>query len=201
MVDADDTLDIHRAARQLGVHAQTVRRLARRNDIPAFKVGKVWRFSRNALLQWAETHHLRSRAACVLVVDDEVPVQEVLRRWLTREGYDVRTASGGEEALARMRMETPDVVLLDLSMAEMDGPTLLARIRDEYGLLPVIVVTGYPDSALMSAALQYGPLVMLPKPAERERVLETVQLALGEQRPMPVAANRNREVVTTAGRG
>ena len=45
LTHADETLDIHGAARQLGVHAQTVRRLARRNEIPAFKVGEVRRFS------------------------------------------------------------------------------------------------------------------------------------------------------------
>jgi len=194
LTHADETLDIHRAARQLGVHPQTVRRLARRNEIPAFKVGKVWRFSRDALRRWAETHHRRSRGARVLVVDDEKAVRDLMRRWLTREGYDVRTASGGEQALAQMRMEAPDVVLLDLSMPEMDGPTLLAGIREEYGSLPIIVVTGYADSDLMSAALQYGPLVVLPKPVEGERVVETVRMALGNHRPIRPPANRDREV-------
>lgn len=186
MAYEDETLDIHDAARQLGVHAQTVRRLARQNRIPAYKVGKVWRFSRGALRRWADAHHERVRGASILVVDDERITHDLTRRILEPEGYRVSPAFGGAEALALMRRETPDVVLLDLRMPDMPGPDVLKEIRRAHGALPVIIITGYPDGELMHEALRYSPVMMLAKPVTPEQLLESVRLVLGEGREVGV---------------
>lgn len=178
MADEKETLDIHEAAKLLGVHEQTVRRLARKNDIPSYKVGRLWRFDRAALHRWAETHHERTRAANILVVDDEPGIRDFVRRVLELEGYGVSTASDGPEALALMQRQAPDVVLLDLKMPGMAGPTVLKKIRKAHGALPVIIITGYPDSDLMAEALRYAPVLMLPKPVEQDQVLEAVGVAL-----------------------
>jgi len=58
-----DVLNTREAADYLRAHVETVRRLARRGDIPAYKIGKDWRFRRKALLRWADTHYLRYREA------------------------------------------------------------------------------------------------------------------------------------------
>jgi excisionase family DNA binding protein len=171
-------LNIHEAAAFLGAHPQTVRKLARKNEIPSFKVGQDWRFHREALQRWVDTHHLRSRAAKVLVVDDERTVRNSVRLLLEGAGYGVSVAADGAEALARMAAEPADVVLLDLQMPVMDGPTTLQRLRQEHRNVPVIIVTAYPDGELMSRALEHGPLLVLPKPVGKQPLLEGILTAL-----------------------
>ena len=166
------------AAQLLNAHVETIRRLARRGEIPSFKIGKDWRFRREALLRWTETHHLRHREAHVLVIDDEEIILDVVRELLEPEGYRIATASGGEEGLAHVSHAAPDLVLLDLKMPGMGGVEFLRRFREGHAETPVVVVTGYPDSDLMARAMSYGPVTLLAKPVEREPLLRSVRIAL-----------------------
>lgn len=179
MPDHSNVLSTQEAADYLGAHIETIRRLARRGEIPAYKIGKDWRFRRDALLRWGETHYLRRWEPQVLVVDDDEMIRDILRRYLEPEGYRVTTAADGEAALRHVADTTPDVVLLDLQMPGMDGVEFLRRFREEHADIPVVVVTGYPDSEMMAQALKYTPLMMLPKPIVQTGLLDTVRLALG----------------------
>jgi len=177
---ADDRsiLNAQEAARLLRAHVETLRRLARKGEIPAFKVGKDWRFQRDALMRWAETHHLRHRQPHVLAIDDEEAILHLIRLWLEPEGCRVHTASEGEEALGYVSQRTPDLVLLDLNMPGMNGVEFLRRFREDHADVPVLVVTGYPDGDLMHEALRYGPLTLLAKPVQRSQLVRSVRIAL-----------------------
>jgi len=174
MTDEHDIVDVHKAAQFLGLHKDTLRRLARKNRVPAFKVGGVWRFRKSTLTQWAESQRQRPRGKTVLIVDDEAFIRDVVGQHVQEAGYRVLAASGGAEALLIMRHDPPDVVLLDLKMPEMDGPTTLKEIRKAHGAIPVIIVTGYPESDLMTETLDYCPVTLLAKPLDLELVVETV---------------------------
>ncbi|MCD6415701.1 MAG: response regulator [Planctomycetes bacterium] len=178
MADPGETLTTREAAHLLSAHVETIRRLARRGKIPSFKIGKDWRFSREALLRWTETHHLRHREPHVLVVDDEEIIRNVIRRMLEAEGYRVAIASGGKEGLEYVSNAAPDLVLLDLKMPGMSGVECLRRFREEHADIPVMVVTGYPDTDLMNQAMRYGPLALLAKPVQKEELLRSVRMAL-----------------------
>lgn len=173
-----DVLDAHEAAWLLGAHVESVRRLARKGDIPAYKIGKDWRFSKPALERWAETHHLRERAPLVLVVDGEKSFRDTTRLFLEGASCRVATAANGEEALELVRRETPDLVLLDLVMPGMSGVVVLKELHRMDPELPVVVVTAYPDSELMSQALRFPPVTLLPKPVEKATLLTTVNRVL-----------------------
>ena len=182
MADDREMLDAHQAAEYLGLNAQTVRLLARENGIPAFKVGGSWRFKRSFLDRWAESQQQTRRGPMhILVVDDDEPVCDWVREVLESEEFSVSAASGGAEALELMRAEVPDLVMLDLKMPEMDGPATLRKIRQHYGSLPVVILTGYPDSELMTRALEYSPITLLAKPATAEQILKTVSAILREE--------------------
>lgn len=112
---SDDVLDAQAAAWFLGAHVETVRRLARKGGLPAYKMGKDWRFNKSALQKWVEAHHLRERVPLVLVVDDEKSIRETTQMFLEGANYLVKTAASGEEALEQVRHEMPDLVLLDRS--------------------------------------------------------------------------------------
>ena len=178
--DGDKPLDAREAAEFLGAHVETIRRLARRSEIPAYKIGKNWRFRKDALRHWAETQHLRVRKPTVLVVDDEPAVCNVVRRVLEDTGYRVTTVGSGAEALQVMRAGLPDLIILDLAMPGLDGVATLEGIREQAGGVPVLIHTGYPDTDLMAQALKLSPVMLLAKPAPRSKLLEAVRLALGK---------------------
>jgi excisionase family DNA binding protein len=171
-------LDAREAAEFLGAHVESVRRLARKGALPGYKIGKDWRFRREALTRWSETHHQRHRPPSILLVDDEPGIRDAYGPILQEEGYQVSTAASGVEALKWMEAAPFDLVILDLRMPLMDGPTTLGEIRKRHGPVAVIVLTGYPDSDLMARALRYSPVMMLSKPAKPHQVVGCVRLML-----------------------
>lgn len=173
-----DLLDVREAAAYLKLNEQTVRRLARERQIPGFKVGGSWRFKRSVLDRWTDSQHTESGKAKILVVDDDKAILEFVVLTLAKEGFEVTKASGGEQALELMRQDVPDLVILDLKIPGMDGPAVLKEIRRRWGRLPVVILTGYPDSELMHRALQHSPLLVLAKPAGREQILHAIEQAL-----------------------
>ena len=116
-------------------------------------------------------HLLRAN---LLLVDDDPQMREVLHELLERHGYNVQTAAGGREALEWMRQKTPDLVLLDLAMPDLDGPGTLKEIKENWGGVPVIVYTGYAESELVKQALVYSPFTLLAKPCPPAELLETL---------------------------
>ena len=186
MADISDVLDARQASQYLRIKEQTIRRLARNSELPAFKVGGVWRFKKSFLDRWAEDQQMYRRRRKVLVVDDEQDVLDVVREALEGAGFRATTAAGGPEALRLITVETPDLVILDLKMAKMDGPTLLKQIRAKWGNIPVVILTGYPESDLMNRALQFSPLTLLAKPFTPAQIVDTVKSALGVEERMGV---------------
>ncbi len=178
MIEENEIVDARHAGELLGLHEETLRRLAREQKIPAFKVGGVWRFNKTSLHQWTESQELRPARKTVLVVDDEEYIRDSVGRIVEEVGYRVVTARGGADALTLMRANLPDLVLLDLKMPGMDGPTTLGEIRKSFGLIPVIIVTGYPESDLMTQTLDYCPVMLVAKPVEALLLLRAVRTVL-----------------------
>jgi len=89
--------------------------------------------------------------AKVIIVDDAPASREPLAKFLERVGHDVRCAPNGREALADIIRYSPDVVILDLIMPDMDGSSLLEVLRMYLRLqtLPVVVLTGVPESPMV----------------------------------------------------
>lgn len=174
-------LNAQQAADFLGAHVETVRRLARKGKIPSYKMGKDWRFRKETLMEWAEKDYLQRKPLSVLVVDDESSVRKLMRRILEAEGYRVHLASDGAEGLAWSNRESVNLILLDLKMPGMNGAAFLREFRKEHGNLPVIVVTGYPDSHLMLEAMKYGPITLVAKPILKEQLIQAVGTALHGQ--------------------
>ena len=103
------------------------------------------------------------RKRLVMVVDDEPAIVRLVRAKLQADGYAVITAARGEEALALLDDERPDLVILDLMMPGMDGFETLRRIR-EVGQIPVIMLTARAGDADKVRGLQGGADDYLTKP-------------------------------------
>jgi two-component system OmpR family response regulator len=94
----------------------------------------------------------------ILVVDDNAPVARVLARLLERAGYQASVAGSGSEALAHVDRESPDLILLDMMMPEMDGMEVLRRLSHSNSskMPPVIVFSALDDPKIIQNALRYG---------------------------------------------
>ena len=80
-------------------------------------------------MDWIEEEHSQWQTKKILVVDDDTNICELLRLYLTKEGYQVTTANDGEEGLEKFNQLKPDMVLLDVMMPRMDGLEVCRRIR------------------------------------------------------------------------
>ena len=101
----------------------------------------------------------------VLVVDDEAGARKTLMRLLAREGYETVGAGDGRQALQSLESKTPDVILLDLMMPEMDGLELLEALQahPQWKALPVVVLTALSDTHTVNRAQQLGAKAYLVK--------------------------------------
>ena len=106
----------------------------------------------------------------VLVVDDDADIRESLRLVLEDEGFVVRTAADGAQAVAAMEAESPCFVILDLMMPVMDGWEVAGRMHDEERLaeIPVCVVTATPEWAPADSTC------VLQKPVDVQALLDLV---------------------------
>lgn len=111
----------------------------------------------------------------LLLVDDDPAMREILSTILRRAEFDVQTAEDGREALKHLREHVPDVVLMDLEMPGMDGPTTLQEIRRHWASLPVVLHTGHVDGPLLNRALEWAPFTVLSKPCPMEQLVQTVR--------------------------
>lgn len=117
---------------------------------------------------------------CVLVVDDSPETLEIISTLLEANGYEVRRASGGHEALALAGERRPDLVLLDLHMADLDGLEVCRRLRDvsRGERLPVVFVSSERDALLKVEAFRAGAVDYVNKPFEFSEVVARVESQL-----------------------
>ena len=112
-------------------------------------------------------HATADRPARILVVEDDLPTRDVLRRSISDLGWSVAEAGNGREGLERFDEQIPDLILLDLMMPEMDGFEFLAELRSRSGgeSVPVVVMTAAELTDADRVALRGGAAMVLAKPA------------------------------------
>ena len=113
----------------------------------------------------------------ILVIDDEPQILRALRTILVEKGYQVSTASRGEEGLALAAANPPDVVILDLGLPDMDGLEVCERLREWLGV-PIIVLSVREGERDKVAALDHGADDYLTKPFGIEELLARIRVAL-----------------------
>jgi two-component system cell cycle response regulator len=116
-------------------------------------------------------------SARVLVVDDILPNVKLLEAKLSSEYYDVLTATSGEEALQKIEMDSPDLVLLDVMMPGMDGFEVCERIKSNpaHAHIPVVMVTALTDTADRVRGLEAGADDFLSKPVNDTALMARVR--------------------------
>jgi len=123
----------------------------------------------------------------VLVVDDEVQIRRLLRVSLEAHGYRVLEAAGGQEAIVAAAQHRPDVVILDLGLPDLDGVSVLKRLR-EWSAVPVVVLSVRDRDEDKIAALDHGADDYVTKPFSTGELLARLRVAQRHAQPTPDTA-------------
>jgi len=170
-----DWLTLGQAAKFLGVAQSTIRKWSDQGRVPAFYTpGGHRRYRRRDLEMFLDRSGPGGRTGgpLVLVVDDDDRLREFMRVNLELEGYTVREASSGEEALDAIEDQAPALVLLDVVMPGIDGWQMLQRMQERYGSIPVIMFSGQVDSTVAGDVEQRGARGFIGKPFDPHQLIE-----------------------------
>ena len=128
----------------------------------------------------------------LLVIDDEPSIRDILQTSLSMQGYEVRVAKDGFDALAQMRGALPDLILTDLKMPNMSGFELLSVVRRRFPQIPTIAISGEFEPA----AEELGVLAdaFVAKPHTPKELFAKIAELLGDAPPRP-AIKRDRAPV------
>jgi two-component system KDP operon response regulator KdpE len=119
----------------------------------------------------------------ILIVDDDKDIQDTLRDFLESEGYSIRCASGGHEAIKELSAHKPDLILLDLGLPDIEGHFVAARAASHWKFfeIPILVMSGRSDPENQSLARILGARDYLVKPLDLYDLSERIRSALGSR--------------------
>ena len=118
----------------------------------------------------------------ILIVDDDPNVVKVLASRLRANKYEVMASSDGLQAVQKAHQGKPDLIILDIRMPAGSGISVAEKLKisDDTSLIPVIVITGYPDEEIQQKAQEMGAAHFITKPVHAEELLAKVEEILGE---------------------
>ena len=134
---------------------------------------------------------MNKSAARILVVDDDSRLLSLLTDTLGAIGYTAEDAKGAKEALAKLAESKFHLIISDIKMPEMDGFSLLERIRENYPGLPVIFITGLPQTDILHSV---NPEGILSKPFRISNLEDLIEQALEPKKTDDSKLNRISEI-------
>jgi len=140
---------------------------------------------------------MRGKRKRILVVDDEAPIQRILRRNLSMSGYDVLVAGDGKQALEMVQLHQPDLILLDLCMpGELDGLDVCAQVRQSLQT-PIIVLSAVSEEKEKVRALDLGADDYLTKPFGNDELQARVRACLRRSQSNEAVVEGHPEIFTS----
>ena len=137
----------------------------------------------------------------ILIIDDEVNVALLLSKFLTRNGFDVTTASTGTSGMEYLKNGNFNLVLCDFRLEDTDGREMLKNIKTQYPKTGVIIITGYSDIKMAVELIKMGAYDYITKPLYPDEILNTINKAIetqyalldDEQDNEPIISSKSKE--------
>jgi len=119
---------------------------------------------------------MSSSQKLILIVEDDTGNRELLKELLLFQGYQALEAESGKQAMACLKAEAIDLILMDISLPDTNGLTLMKKIRTEkkYADLPIIALTAYVRQADAEAAIAAGATSHISKPVKIQELLSEI---------------------------
>jgi two-component system, NtrC family, response regulator HydG len=127
----------------------------------------------------------------ILVIDDDRDMCLLLKRFLSKHGFEIEDANTAKKALELLETTEYDLVLCDFRLDNMDGKTMLVKIKEKYPHMPVIIITGYSDIKIAVEVMKLGAFDYITKPLFPDEIILTIRKALdkSEVKNIPVATS------------
>ena len=122
----------------------------------------------------------------IFVIDDDPDICSLLKRFLSRYGFEVLECHSGKKALNILETFVPDLVMTDFRLEDMDGKALLVKIKEKYPKVPVIIITGYSDIKTAVEVMKLGAYDYVTKPLFPDEILVTIRKAMEGSHATPV---------------
>jgi len=168
-------ITVKETAEYLRIPLPTVYYLVQRGQIPAVQIGGRWRVKKDLLDRDVLHKEEDSGQPTVLVIDDDEALQEMFKLFLKKAGLSRLVVGTGKDALAALDKQKFDLCFLDLQLPDITGDEVYSVAKQKYPELPIVIITGYPDSEMMNNILKHGPVTVLKKPLKVEDLQETLR--------------------------
>jgi two-component system response regulator HydG len=132
----------------------------------------------------------------ILVIDDDRDTCLMLNRFLTRQGFEVFEAYNGKKALDMLESVSPDLVMTDFRLGDMDGSEVVTKIKERYYHIPVLVITAYSDIKTAVEIMKMGAYDYITKPLFPDEIVITIRKALESATTEGVVTAEARETNT-----
>jgi len=173
--EAPELMTVKETAEYLRIPLPTVYYLVQRGQLPAIQIGGRWRIKRS-LLDRDILKTDQGGQPTVLVVDDDPALQTLFKQFLKKAGFGRIVVGTGAEALSYIEKQRFDLVFLDLKLPDIPGDELYMKMKEKYPDLPIVIITGYPDSEILTKILSSGPVTVIKKPIEYDQLNRTVKI-------------------------
>ena len=169
-----ELMTVKETSAYLRIPLPTVYYLVQRGQLPAVQIGGRWRIKRSLI----DRDILKKEDAgqpTVLVVDDDPALQSLFQQYVEQAGFRQVVVGSGEKAIEAAKQQEIDLVFLDLKLPDISGDELYVKLKEGKPDLPVVIVTGYPDSEVLSKILAHGPVTVLKKPVEFDQLNHAIR--------------------------
>jgi two-component system response regulator HydG len=134
----------------------------------------------------------------ILVIDDDRDMCLLLKRFLSKHGFEVEEANTAKRAIELLDLTEYDLVLCDFRLDNTDGKTMLVKIKEKYPHMPVIIITGYSDIKIAVEVMKLGAYDYITKPLFPDEIILTIRKALENARNQPVVITNATATSTSA---
>jgi excisionase family DNA binding protein len=179
-------LTVKETAKYLRIPLPTVYYLVQRGQLPAIQIGGRWRIKKSSLDKDILKED-KSGQPTVLVVDDDESLQTLFKVFLKKIGFSRVVVGTVKEALAALDKQKFDLLFLDLKLPDGPADDVYEAAKEIDSELPIVIITGYPDSEMLDRILAKGPVTVLKKPMQIEQLQQAVRM-LGHKDAVKLAA-------------
>ncbi len=168
-------MTVKETAEYLRIPLPTVYYLVQRGQLPAVQIGGRWRVKKDVLDR--DVLHAEDQGQpTVLVVDDDETIQSLFKLFLKKAGFSRIVVGTGKEALAALAKQKFDLCFLDLQLPDITGDEIYAVAKKDHPELPIVIITGFPDSQMLDNILKFGPVTVLKKPLQLPQIEQTLRM-------------------------
>lgn len=168
-------MTVKETAAYLRIPLPTVYYLVQRGQLPAVQIGGRWRVKRDALDKDV-LHNEEQGQPTVLVIDDDGIIQDLFKVFLKKANLSRLIVGSGKEAIAALEKQKFDLCFLDLQLPDITGDEIYAFAKSQQPDLPIVIITGYPDSEMLDHILRHGPVTVLKKPLQIEQLQQALRM-------------------------